>query len=105
MGVVEEPRSCGPASGDGDEDNGDVVLSAAVVCGAHQFPAGDTRVVIVVEDGLDVFVLDLSPETVGTQQDLISLLEFDAEDEDEAPEARRPSSGVVSLPAEQKISR
>ena len=62
-----------------DNHRGHVVLSAPVVCGSNQVSAGDVCVVVMIENGLDVLVLDLSPQPVRAEENLVTWLQLDLE--------------------------
>ena len=55
------------SSGDLSHYHSDVVSAAAMVCRSDHLAADDAWVLVVVEDGLDVLVLDLAPEPIGAE--------------------------------------
>ena len=53
-----------------------------MVCGSDHLATHNPWVLVVVQDGLDVLILDLSPKTIGAEEESISSLELDREDVD-----------------------
>ena len=48
---------------DAHHDHGHVVFSAALMCRANQLSTPDPQILVVVQDGLDVFVVHLAPQS------------------------------------------